>query len=243
MTVLAVSTFNASGLEQYGRRMMRTFDDHWPEAVRFRVYSEGWSEDIDRGEVICLERASPWLADFKERHRFRQTRDYRMDAVRFAHKAAAICHAARAPVDWLVWLDGDVVTHTKLPAEVLRDWLPWTQWIAWLDRDRMYPETGVVILNCRHPRHLDAIDAFEAMYAEDRLFDLPEWHDAFVLKTIVDKCKMPAMSLSGVGRKTSHPLVNGPLSAFLDHAKGQRKKAGRTPARERTLRDNHPYWL
>lgn len=241
MKFTAVSTFNAEGLHLYGRRMMQTFSHHWPEAVELLVFNEGWSERI--GQVRLVPTFAPWLADFKERHRNRHFRDYRWDAVRFSHKVAALCAAdARTDADVLIWVDGDVVTHSPITLADLEHLAPAKEWIAWLDRDKLYPECGFYLINRRHPRHAEMMAAFEAMYAEDKLFDLPEWHDSFVLEHVVKQARIGTKSLSGLGRRTGHPLVNGPLSAWLDHAKGNRKKLGRTPAGERKIRDAVPYW-
>lgn len=235
VNVLAVSTFNAEGLALYGRRMMESFRQNWP--IPLRVYSEGWEGDVD------LLAASPWLADFKARHAGRAFRDFRWDAVRFAHKVAAVCHAAREDIDYLIWVDGDTFTHSPVTMADLRKMLPeGGQWIAWLDRTMAYPECGFFVLNCKHPQHERLIGTFEAMYAEDRLFSLPEFHDSYVLEQVVKASGVATMSLSGAARKTSHPAINGPLGAFIDHMKGQRKTSGRTPARERVMPGGGAYW-
>lgn len=237
MKFLAVSTFNREGLDLYGRRMMASFARHWPETVELRVYSEGWDGGVD------LMAASPWLADFKARHAARTFRDYRWDAVRFAHKAAAVCHAASdGGADVLIWLDGDIVTHSPIGIADLDRMAPRDEWIAWLDRSGIYPECGFYMLNLRHRRHKQMLAAFEAMYARDGLFELAEYHDSHVLQHVVRSAGIQARSLSGQGFETSHPLVNGPLGAWFDHAKGRRKAAGRTDKRELRVRRQEAYW-
>lgn len=237
MRFLAISTFNAAGLALYGRRMMASFRQHWPSEVPLRVYSEEWQGDVD------LFAASPWLSAFKARHRDRRFRDYRWDAVRFAHKVAAVCHAAREDVDILIWLDGDTLTHSTFPMADIEALAPkGNAWIAWLDRAMVYPECGFYMLNRRHPRHMELIDTLERMYAADTLFSLPEYHDSFVLEHVVRTAGVGTKSLSGDGYHTSHPLINGPLGRWLDHMKGNRKVAGRTPKAERRVKDGVPYW-
>lgn len=240
----AVSTFNCGGLALYGRRMMESFHRNWPDTIGLTVYSEGWRESSGSCRTTDLLQASPWLAAFKARHHGQTFKDFRWDAVRFAHKAAAVCHAARrAEADALIWLDGDIFTHSPLALADIEDLAPkGDEWIAWLDRDRMYPECGFYMLNCRHPRHLEMIAAFEAMYREDLLFTLREWHDSYVLQQVVTQAGVGAKSLSGPGRNTSHPLVNGPLGAWFDHLKGNRKREGRSPARDLRIARTEGYW-
>lgn len=237
MKFLAVSTFNADGLDLYGLKMMETFHLHWPAEVELRVYSEGWEGDVD------LLDASPWLSDFKARHKDKPTRDYRMDAVRFSHKVAAVCHAAREDVDVLIWLDGDVVTHAPVTVKDLESLAPkGGEWIAWLDRHKSYPECGLYMLNCRHASHLAMIDAFESMYTDGHLFGLSEWHDSYVLEQVVRSASMTTKSLSGPGRFTNHPMINGPLGTWFDHCKGRRKQAGRSPVTDLVRGRPEPYW-
>lgn len=238
MKFLAVSTFNTHGLDLYGRRMMESFRRHWPESVELRVYSEGWHGGID------LPTASGWLAAFKARHAHRRFRDFRWDAVRFAHKVAALCHAAQnTDADVLIWLDGDIYTHSDVTVADLERLAPaGNEWIAWLDRASMYPECGFYMLNCRHPRHVEMIERFEAMYSEDDLFALAEFHDSYVLQEVVKAAGVGTKSLSGSGRATSHPLVNGPVGAFCDHLKGHRKVEGRSRAGDLRTARKEAYW-
>ena len=39
-TIAAVTTFNAAGYAQYGKRFLETFDAHWPVDVALHVYCE-----------------------------------------------------------------------------------------------------------------------------------------------------------------------------------------------------------
>jgi len=235
MKCLAITTFNDAGRKLYGDRMAASFRANWP--IPLRVYSEGFAGDVD------LISASPWLADFKDRNRSRPVTDYRFDAVRFAHKVASVCHAAREDVDFVIWVDGDTFTHSPVSEADIAGMLPgFCQWIAWLDRVKLYPECGFFVLNCRHPRHAEMIDQFERMYSEDRLYSLPEYHDSFVLEHVVKSSGIATTSLSGEGYRTSHPFINGPLGRWMDHMKGPRKNKGRTPARERVVKDGSDYW-
>lgn len=237
--VTAISTFNRTGLDLYGRRMTQTFDAFWPRDVALTIFAEGWDEPLGRAEIADLEAASPWLSSFKARHGNKPVRGFRWDAVRFAHKVAAVCLAARSGCDTLIWMDGDTVTHAA-PDMALVD--PVDAWIAWLDRDRLYPECGFFALNCRHPRHEEMIDSLEGMYVRDKLFALPEHHDSYVIQAVVEAAGVEAKSLSGSARNTSHPAVNGPLGAFLDHCKGPRKAEGKSRRGDLVRPRSEAYW-
>ena len=239
----AVSTFNREGLDLYGRRMMASFRRNWPVEVALTVYAEGWQGPAGLATVDLLA-ASPWLAAFKARHARRRFRDYRWDAVRFSHKVAALCHAASvSDADVLIWLDGDIVTHARVSIDDLAGLAPkGEEWIAWLDRVRMHPECGFYMLNCRHSRHRQMMEAFERMYRDDALFGLREWHDSYVLQQVVAQSGIVAKSLSGAGARTTHPLVNGPLGRWFDHLKGGRKLTGKSMPSDLKVARTEGYW-
>jgi hypothetical protein len=246
----AVSTFNADGLALYGQTLARTFDAFWPADVDLRLYCEGWdAADLApigrRVEVLELAAVSPWLTEFKTRHAHRTFRNFRYDGVRFSHKVAALCHAAQSlDPDYLIWLDGDIVTHAPLTLADLQALAPGAdEWVAWLDRRfPQYPECGFYILNCRHKDHESLIGCFEAMYRDGHLYGLSEYHDSYVLQHVVMTCDVKWKSLSGAGWDTHHPLVNGPLGAWFDHLKGDRKRGGRSRRSDLRVRRQEDYW-
>ena len=246
-SIAAVTTCHAAGWEQYGRRMAKTWVDNWP--VPLWVYGEGFraADDTFVQQSSDLHKVAPWLAKFKAEHPYKRpgVYDYRFDAARFAHKVAAVVAAAEACLfDYLIWVDADTVTHQPVPMEFVEFLLPQgDEYIAWLDRRHKYPECGFFILNCRHPRHAALIAAFKDAYTTGSLFKMAEWHDSYVLEQLVLGMGLLTRSLSGeAGYKTSHPFINGPLGAYMDHLKGPRKNVGRSHARDIKVARTEPYW-
>lgn len=251
MNIIAVTTFNADGHELYGKRMIATFQQHWCGDVQLLTYYEGWlpQEDLFRKvRYNDLIKSSDWLAAFKRRH-VNRNRNYgfRHDAVRFSHKVAALLHAAETEpsLDYIIWLDGDIVTHNDFTDADLKLFLPGEdELVSWLNRStNTYPELGFYILNCKHEQYKDFLTMFRRMYAKDQLFNLQEWHDGWVMHEVVKNLSAKFKSLSGpLGVKTNHPLVNGPLAKWFDHLKGHRKKMGKTPKTDIIKHRNEPYW-
>jgi hypothetical protein len=121
----ALTTCNASGYQRYGRRMIASFDAHWPSDVPLYVYAEGFTPDVGPRIVARdLLACSPGLVAFKQRHannpaahgresrkRWRVRVKWRKlklrvrrvdwgfghdwDAVRFSHKSFSLFHAAK----------------------------------------------------------------------------------------------------------------------------------------------------
>jgi hypothetical protein len=231
MTFHAVSTFNAAGLDLYGRKMAATFCQHWPTEVPLTVYSEGWSEPLGSAQIVDLY-ISRWLARFKDRHRdvpdahgkARREYSFIRDAVRFSHKVAAVIEADRTTdADHLIWIDGDLFTRAKVTLADLAGLAPGAAWISWLWRSHTYPECGFYILNRRHPGHAEAMLRLRYLYDGGRLLELPQTHDSYVLAHVVHKMALPWKSLSGAGAASMEPAEKGPLSKWFVHLKGQRK--------------------
>ena len=66
-----MTTFNLQGYEQYGRRMIESFDRYWPSDVTLFCYAEGFTPDVSSSRIVVVDllSACPELVAFKERHR------------------------------------------------------------------------------------------------------------------------------------------------------------------------------
>lgn len=232
-TFEVVTTYADRHWESHARRCVESFHKHW-EGIPLSVYTD--SE---------LEAQSSWLSQFKRRHANLPTHNYRFDAVRFAHKVAAIELAfAKCRSDYLIWMDADCVTHAPVDAEWLEGLAQGARF-AYLKRAKKYPECGFMMISNSPSTHW-FWDEVVGMYDSDSLFGLAEWHDSWVIE--VARCKaerewrLVCASLSGDAENTAHPLVNGPLGARLDHCKGNRKQAGRSHASDLTKPRTEAHW-
>lgn len=247
---------NAQGWEQTGRRMVESFVEHWPtDALPLVVYAE----DFDPPDMPGVEvrRLPDWLSQFKARwgktpayngHRNGRY-DYRFDAVKFSHKVAALTDFGLGLDDGvMIVMDADTFTHAPVTASWLEGLFPEPAYIAWLDRLNSHPECGFVMYRAAHPYHRNFMESFRNLYTSGEIFKLKETHDSYALwhmvyaKTVNGKIPK-AVSLSGAAVRTSHPFINGPLGAALDHCKGPiRKENGRSHRRDLVLPRKEPYW-
>lgn len=250
MKIQVVSTCHKDGWEKYGRRMVQSFLQRWPEDVPLLFYPEGFDPDVESTRFSTAQ-FPDWLWFFRNRNYAAPTAngklpkgyDYKFDAIRFAFKTAAVIESFyRCRADWLVWCDADIFFHSDVRHDFLDSLFPHDCDVAWLQRRTMYPECGFYFLQVGSPKARQVIDRWRYLLESDEIFLLQEWHDSFVFEHVVRELKARTASLSGDAETHSHPAVNGPLGAVLDHLKGPRKFAGRTPARERRVDDAHPYW-
>lgn len=232
--------------------MVATFCRHWPSDVPLSVYAEGFTgEGNGRVAFVDFHEACPWFGPWAAdqgpgaRGITPQGYRFRWDAVKFAHKPAAIAAAAKiCEADVLIWLDADIITHSLVTLGWLESLLPADADMAWLDRSRWYPECGFLMF--RLPGSARLIKTIRRNYKNGLIFNLPETHDSYVIQSIAraaeERGEIKIASLSGKGRNHHHVLVNSPLSVCFDHLKGARKKLGRTPAEERVVGEPHDYW-
>jgi hypothetical protein len=253
MRFAVVTTCNLSGWQEYGRRMVATFEQFWPVDVPLYLYAEDFQPDHARPIVVELPK---WLAEFKARHASNPPAhgmiddkyDFRLDCVRFAHKASAVMDAAaRVDVDILIVADADIVTHAPVDTDWLEGLFPPGPYIAWLDREHHpYFEGGFYMLRCNHPVHRRIMSRWQELYETDAVLALPQTHDALSLMQALGEAEREGLltthSLSGDARGHEHPLVNGPLGARLDHLKGPRKMLGRSHLTDLITPRLEPYW-
>lgn len=225
----AVTTYATRHWDEHARRCVETFRENW-EGIQLRQFTDEQ-----------LESWSDWLYEFKHRHKGRDTHNYRFDAVRFAHKVAALELAFRiGQSDCLVWIDADCVTHAPIDSEWLSGLLGNADF-GYLKRAKREPETGFMLVR-RNQAGSEFVAALVNLYRTDDLFQMQEWHDAWVVGELVRLTGIRAVSLSGDAENTAHPLVNGPLGERLDHLKGKRKQLGRSKPSDLKVQRREAYW-
>lgn len=224
--VLVVTTYAQRHWDVYAKRCVETFEQFWDAPLA------AYTDEM-------LEAESAWLKEFKARHAHRPTDNYRFDAVRFAHKVAAIELAHELADDILIWMDADCVTHAPVTKEWLRSLIGDADF-AYLKREGKYPECGFMMFR------KGACDRFIAeivdLYKTDKLFDLAEWHDSWAIEEVRKTAGLKCVSLSGDAERTGHPLVNGPLGEKLDHLKGKRKTRGKSLPSDIKIKRAEAYW-
>lgn len=243
MKYKVVTTCNKKGWDTYGRKMVETFRNFWPDDVELVLYNE----DFEAPEGVTSRNFPKWHYEFKERHKGNPTahglnrevnrhgraHDYRYDCVRFSHKVAAITDIGnRTNNGYLIWIDADTLTHEA----VTHEWLDnltrcvnGDKYIAWLERDNKYPECGFMVFNSVHPAHKFFMCHLADLYSTDQVFEYDETHDSFVIEQFIKffyergVIGLP-VDLSGPkARRSSHPFVLSPLGEKLDHLKGNIK--------------------
>ena len=262
-----LTTFHRAGWEQYGKKMVETFLQHWPEDIVIHLYCEDVETGIKHDRVVehDIFKTCPPLKDFLAQHNNDHNngirngqRDFKFDAIKFCYKVFAQCHRIRnSKADTLLFVDADTVTFAPPPISELQKLLPDDNFTAYIGRPNNkklpFTETGFIMYNLKHPNTVNFAEVFEDLYTTGKIFDLEYQVDCFTYDTArrITEQTHGAMSNDitgpgGLGKR--HPFVNTILGTFMDHLKGDARKAqGRSNIEDfkdkvKTERTEQEYW-
>lgn len=182
---------------------------------------------------------------------------FKWDAVRFANKVYAVFDACERSKDWCVWMDADTFVHSDWSYEDFKKQLPDDKWITYVGRGKgsqTWPECGFYGMNLNKDRCQAFLRNFENMYenAEEGIFTLEEWHDSFIFGHLLNQHTRIDSNVLDYSAEMylreaktgggGHPLINGPLGAWIDHMKGGRKDKGKSDRKDIMVNRTEAYW-
>lgn len=210
MSISVVTTFNQSGYDQYGHRMIQSFLQHWPKEVKLYVYAEDCKINESTNNLIIkdLHSSSLGLTNFKNKwknvpkangdvsgdpirnKRKDSGKGFKWNAVKFAHKVYSIFScAAECQTNTLIWMDADTICHSDITLNELYKLIPIDMDLCYLGRKGKYSECGLYAMNLCSSHTQEFLKEFQRVYdqAETGIFLMEEWHDSFVFDRIREK--------------------------------------------------------
>lgn len=239
-----LTTFHKAGWEQYGKRMVETFLQYWPSEIKLHLYCENVKTGLVDPRVIehDIFQACPHVKDFLEQNNndFNNgirngERDFKYDAIKFCYKVFAQCHRIQnSKADTVIFIDADTVTFAEPPIDELKQLLPPDCFTAYIGRPNNkklpFAETGYIMYNMNHPNTQSFAEVFQDLYTTGKVFSLDYQVDCFTYDTARRITEQTHVAKSnditgpgGLGKK--HPFVNTVLGTFMDHLKGDNRKA------------------
>lgn len=243
--------WSPSGYREYAHRFAATFERYWPAGIGYSAWVEEFSGAPRATERRLFE--IPGVLEFFERHagdraaRGREVSaawkpgdrrigyNWRLDAMKFCRQVFIIAEAGREAEEGelLLWLDADVVTHAPCSPEAIGALLPDGFDLAYLGREPKHSEIGFQLYRVNE-RTRRMLTYFRELYAGDRIFSEKEWHSAYAFdlarRWAESHVGLKSWNLTPGGR--GHVWHQSPLTQWLDHLKGDRKQAGRSPERK-----------
>ena len=239
MIIRVCSGFSPAGQKSYGDRFLRTFDRHWPAEIELQVwveeptpmprdaYRDLWA--IPGAKEFHVEHGSRPVAmgrvpgpRWKERER-QAGYCFRFDAAKF-WKQILIPQAASKGLqdgDVLIWLDADVETFAPIGRLDVLALLPGDAQVSYLARPPKHSEIGFWAVRI-DPTIRDFLALMAWIYTGGEVFDLPEWHSAYVWDRARERVGLREHSLCRIGAR-GHVFPTSPLGRWLRHDKGGRK--------------------
>lgn len=229
----------------YGERFLRAFDRFWPRDTQLLVYVEE-PTPMPRDAERSLWAISGALA-FNDRHKLSSAAQgrlpqlcwknrerfagysFRSDALKF-YKQILIPEAAAtdqrlgalADDDVLVWLDGDVETTRPVPADFVELTLGGAE-VAFLGREQSHSEIGFWALRI-NDRTRAFLAGIAEVYRTDGVFQLREWHSAFVWDHVRLSSGLIERDLCETAKiRRGHVWPYTVLARYMRHDKGPRK--------------------
>lgn len=233
-----VTGWSPKGWKEYGENFVETFLKNWPEEVRLMVYTEE-PQDLGPRVQVCSIWSIPGCSDFIRKwtgSRMANGREpsinwkrscvlkgynFKFDAVKFCRQGFIPLDAAlKIRSGLMCWLDGDVTTFAKVPSGAVEELLPEGKDVAYLGRGEKHSEIGFQLY--RIPNALEMLRLFSDMYKSESVFELKEWHSAFVFDTARKVTNIAGHDLTAGCE--GEPWKKFPLFKYTYHLKGDRKK-------------------
>jgi len=247
---MIITSFSQKGYHDYGKRFIESFLEHWKDET-LRVYferglptsapSDARVEYVDLyqfGDFTefenVLTKSDPLFSGIMRAPNGEDVYNFRFDVQRFFRKAYCIYHALTQPdvAERVAWVDADVYLHNDMPEGFLKTLVPDNVYIAHLQREWSYTESGFLGFNPSHAINRTFMELYMSTYFNGAFRLLGEWHDCYVLDYIIKLLDAPRVNMT-TNEKSNHPFNDSILGRFMDHMKGpERKQQGKSHAHE-----------
>lgn len=248
MKIAVCTTFPNEQFDVCAKEMLETFHKYWPEDIKIFIQVDEQGQDsfndlnnnilaavgtrAEAGEVSdrCYISAA-WHDEqkkFMNQFKDHKPKSYKENIVGFSHKVFALekcADAIKDDVDYIIWLDADVITKSEVTYDWLKSVLPEDgQVVSYLHRGGLHSECGFVAYNMRHGGY----ELLHQMKNEYILGGVLEYKNGLTDCHVLDFC------LRGKKFKDLYPEYeygvsdinvwpNSKLAEKMEHRKGNRK--------------------
>jgi hypothetical protein len=236
--IAVATTFPNSYFGLCAAEMLATFKAYWPEDIKMYIQLDEQPEEdfhvLNNAIIDVLGEDRAFIAgmwdddqkEFLERWKDHEPESYMDNVVRFSHKVFALekcADAIKDDIDYLIWLDADVITKSTIDYEWLKGVLPEeNDTVSYLGRPGLYSECGWVVYNLKNGGY-DLLSDMRGMYVTDSFKALEGgWTDCHVF----DACMSNGKNLSDHYIHGRTPIDVWPFTKLgerLEHRKGNRK--------------------
>jgi hypothetical protein len=229
-----LTSFDEKYWQEIGKTTISQFDLNWIEDSNIFLYNQLGSVPKNklssRVSWIDLYSSCPELPQFIDKWnshpKANGAKNYRTNAVKFAHKTFAIWHRVRLQNQgWLIWLDVDAFLYKKVDRDFFQKVCPDNYMISYMGRPSKFSECGWIGFNMNHPRILDFITEWENLYLSGEFINLKETHDSYTFDHIRLKWNQPHLfhNINSAATTNKNPFSQSLIGTHIVHAKGDDK--------------------
>lgn len=238
--IAVCTTFPADHFDVCAKEMLASFCANWPEDIKIYIQLDEMSEpdfmDLNNRIIETTGEERAFIAGkfdedqkaFIDRWKLHKPQSYLGEAIKFSHKVFALekCgDAVKESVDYLIWLDADVITKSKVDYEWLKSVLPADdEVVCYLDRKGLHSECGYVAYNMKNGGY-ELLSQMKNEYVLDSILTYEKGiTDCHVLDACLEGKKYKSLCPWYVyGKDDINVWPNTILAERMVHRKGRRK--------------------
>lgn len=208
----AITSFGPEGYKVYAKRMLEDWVKYSSVPLIAYVEEEG-NYPVESRLLWDVPNVKAYVQNTSP------SENYRYDVHKFCRKSFVQIQALREFNEPVFWFDADIVLNGKLPN--LAPFIENT-FIAYMGRKNFYPCSSFVGFNVHEDRS-KFVDAYEAIYLTGSIYDIPEWHDAYVFDYVRKKTKVASRDIAKDTGAAGSSNVFDLVFPMGHHKKGLRK--------------------
>lgn len=231
MNVEVITSFNQKYYDIIGKDAVKSWLELWPTDMTLTCYVEEMSlPDHPRIKQVSFDQLPQGYRDF-------QLREVKNRVHIFSKKAWSFIHAMfNSDADRIMWIDSDVITQQPVSRSLLESVMPESVLSTHLgvrykdakdgrSGDWLVPETGVFVINCRHPDFEKFRNEYQRRYVENDSQELRRFYDNDVYGAALTKIGSPCLDLcKDLAKPYKTPLKHTVLGPYLHHYKAKHSK-------------------
>lgn len=242
MKYKVVTSFSDKLWQAYARKTVPSVLSHISKSIPVEVwyngeFSEEWSKKLPTVSFVDMNRLGDYQY-FRQAYKRRPMPEnvpdghkFRFNFLPFWNKVCAIRNAAKNFQEqnykgYMVWLDADIYSSKPFSEKDLDKWIngcdvaslsrtePWNTW-----------ESGFMAFNLDNPEVLQFIEDVYQVYMSGQIFDMNEWHDAYLFTSFFKKYRhrLTHAELNMIP-SAHHCFDSSVLLPQLAHLKGGQRK-------------------
>lgn len=244
-TYSVCSTIHTEGYNKYAKENFESFDKFWPKQIHLNLFMEGEYNPVlsNRFNYYDFFKEEPELKKFLKRNKNRswvpteKLKAYKRNWRKFSFKSFAMYRASKiVDTEYLIWLDADITTTQPLEKSLLDFYTDENKFCSYLNRNNhkknklgmrylLSSETGFIIFNLKHPYAEEFFERFIDYYKTDKIFNLYEVTDNFILDTVIKQMETEGKisNIELTDGTYEQPLKQTKLGLILSHQMGAKK--------------------